>query len=82
MAIAELRSENKSRGMVYGEPWMARGCAENPGIPPPPSIFGIIMLARNSRQNPVFKELRGQNLESNGLTGAPLGLAALRPTRR
>ena len=28
------------------------------GIPPPPRIFGIMELGRNSRQNTSFKELR------------------------
>ena len=40
---------------------------KNRGIPPPPSIFRIIMLARNSRQNPDGKELKGQNLDNKGL---------------
>jgi hypothetical protein len=40
------------------------------------------MLARNSPQNPFFKELKSQNTANMGLTGAPLGLAALRSTRR
>ncbi len=31
------------------------------GIPPPPRIFGVMGLARNSSQNPDVKELRGQN---------------------
>src|ERR1700737_5591760 len=37
------------------------------GIPPPPQIFGIKGLARNSPQNPSFKELRGQNLDNKEL---------------
>jgi hypothetical protein len=37
--------------------------------PPPPSIFRIIMLARNSPQNRHNKGLRGQNPDSTGLTG-------------
>ena len=35
--------------------------------PPPPRISGIITLARNSRQIRRSKELRGQNLENNGV---------------
>jgi hypothetical protein len=35
---------------------------------PSPRIFGYSELARNSRQNPGFKELRGQNLDNKGLT--------------
>ncbi|MFZ0954837.1 MAG: hypothetical protein WAN60_00730, partial [Candidatus Sulfotelmatobacter sp.] len=32
-----------------------------------PQIFGFSELARNSRQNPDFKELRGQNIDNKGL---------------
>lgn len=68
--------------MAGGEPGMVPLRRKSGGYPPPPSIFGIIMLARNSRQNRFFKELGYQNLENKGLTRGPLGLAALRPTRR
>jgi hypothetical protein len=37
-------------------------------------MCGIIVLARNSRQNPDDKELRGQNLDNKGLTEGRLAL--------
>ncbi len=53
---AEL--ENKVWGRSCGERCAGRCQVKNRGIPPPPSISGIIELARNSPQNPVVKELR------------------------
>src|ERR1700691_1556888 len=56
--------------------WRAAGtCApatRNRGIPPPPSLCGIITLARNPLQNPDDKELRGQNLDDKDLRGDEL----------
>src|SRR4030088_614443 len=44
------------------------------GIPPPPQIFGVKGLPRNSPQNPSSKELRGQNLDNKGLRAScPIG---------
>jgi hypothetical protein len=37
------------------------------GYPPPPRIFGVMGLARNSPQNLHVKDLRGQNLDNKGL---------------
>ena len=48
--------------------------ARNRGIPPPPSLSGIITLAGNSPQNPDDKELRGQNLDNKGLNRRRLPL--------
>jgi hypothetical protein len=52
------------------------------GIPPPPLIFGLIELARNSSQNPQDTGLRGQNLDNKKLSsgrGAMDPCAALPP---
>ena len=58
-----------------------RARTQNRGIPPPPSIFGIITLARNSRQNTFFKELNSQNLENKELSFRGLTPWALHPLR-
>jgi hypothetical protein len=57
------------------------GIGSKPGYPPPPSIFGIITLAQNSRQNTFFKELNSQNLENKELSLRGLTLWALHPLR-
>jgi len=49
-------------------------CEEKTEYPLPPPIRGIIRLARNSRQNPHDKELRGQNLDKKGLMARRVAL--------
>jgi hypothetical protein len=69
-----LPHENKV-GCRAGERLALALLRREPGVPPsPPSICGIITLARNSPQNPHDKELRGQNLDNKGLTGLRLAL--------